>query len=68
MALKAKTKNNTNKNQEDALKEIKSEKMVPITFKVPLSLRQAAKIKAVQNRTTITDVLTEYLNKFVGNK
>jgi len=65
MALKIKSNTRINVNREEALKEIHAEEIVPITFKVPRSLRQTAKIRAAQNNTTVTDILTDYLKKYV---
>jgi hypothetical protein len=68
MALKIKSSNRTNVNIEAALKEIKTEKMVALTILVPQSLRENVKIKAIHNKTNVTNVIVDYLKEYVGNK
>jgi hypothetical protein len=65
MALKPKLQNNSNFHKEEALKEVVKEKMVNITILLPESLRDNLKVKAIRNKTNITNVLLSYIKEYV---
>ena len=48
MALSLKNNKRIHLNRDEALKELKSEKMVTMTILVPLSLKEDVKIKTIQ--------------------
>lgn len=66
MALKPKLKNNSNLQKEEALKEVVKEKMVYITILLPESLKDNFKVKTIRNKTNITNVLINYIKKYVN--
>ena len=67
MALKPKLKinNNSNLHKEEALKEVVKEKMVTITILLPESLRDNLKVKAIRNKSNITNVLINYIKEYI---
>ena len=65
MALKPKLQNNSNFHKEEALKEVVKEKMVNITILLPESLRDNLKVKAIRNKTNITNVLINYIKEYI---
>jgi len=65
MALKPKLKNNSNLYKEEALKEVVKEKMVNITILLPESLRDNLKVKAIRNKSNITNVLINYIREYI---
>ncbi len=65
MALKPKLKNNSNLHKEKALKEVVKEKMVNITILLPESLRDNLKVKAIRNKTNITNVILNYIREYI---
>jgi hypothetical protein len=65
MALKPKLKNNANLHKEEALKEVVKEKMVNITILLPESLRDNLKVKAIRNKTNITNVILNYIREYI---
>jgi hypothetical protein len=65
MALKPKLKNNSNLYKEQALKEVVKEKMVNITILLPESLRDNLKVKAIRNKTNITNVIINYIKEYI---
>lgn len=67
MALKPKLKinNNSNFHKEEALKEVVKEKMVNITILLPESLRDNLKVKAIRNKSNITNVLINYIKEYI---
>ena len=65
MALKPKLKNNSNLHKEEALKEVVKEKMVNITILLPESLRDNLKVKAIRNKTNITNVIVNYIKEYI---
>ena len=65
MALKPKLKNNPNLHKEEALKEVVKEKMVNITILLPESLRDNLKVKAIRNKTNITNVIINYIKEYI---
>ena len=67
MALKPKLKinNNSNLHKEEALKEVVKEKMVNITILLPESLRDNLKVKAIRNKTNITNVIINYIREYI---
>lgn len=66
MALKPKLQNNSNFYKEEALKEVVKEKMVNITILLPESLRDNLKVKAIRNKTNITNVIINYIKEYVN--
>lgn len=66
MALKIRSNDRINTNKEEALKEVVSEKMVTLTILVPQSLRENLKVKAIRDKTTITNLIINYLKKYIG--
>jgi phosphoribosyl-dephospho-CoA transferase len=66
MALKPKLKNNSNLYKEEALKEVVKEKMVGITILVPESVKDNLKVKAIRNKTNITNVLINYIKEYIN--
>jgi hypothetical protein len=67
MALKPKLKinsNNSNLYKEEALREVVKEKMVNITILLPESLRDNLKVKAIHNKTNITNVIVNYIREY----
>jgi hypothetical protein len=65
MALKPRLKNNSNFHKEEALKEVVKEKMVNITILLPESLRDNLKVKAIRNKTNITNVIVNYIKEYI---
>ena len=65
MTLKPRLKNNSNLHKEEALKEVVKEKMVNITILLPESLRDNLKVKAIRNKSNITNVLINYIKKYI---
>lgn len=65
MALKPKLQNNSNFHKEEALKEVVKEKMVNITILLPESLRDNLKVKAIRNKSNITNVLINYIREYI---
>lgn len=45
---------------------IKTEKTASITIRLPESLKQECKIKAVRNKTTITELIISYLKEYIS--
>ena len=66
MALKPKLKNNSNLYKEEALKEVVKEKMVGITILVPESVKDNLKVKAIRNKTNITNVILNYIKEYIN--
>ena len=64
MTLKPRLKNNSNLHKEEALKEVVKEKMVNITILLPESLRDNLKVKAIRNKTNITNVIVNYIKEY----
>ena len=65
MTLKHRLKNNSNLHKEEALKEVVKEKMVNITILLPESLRDNLKVKAIRNKTNITNVIINYIKEYI---
>ena len=65
MSLKPKLKNNSNLHKEEALKEVVKEKMVNITILLPESLRDNLKVRAIRNKTNITNVIINYIREYI---
>lgn len=65
MAFKPKLQNNSNLYKEEALKEVVKEKMVNITILLPESLRDNLKVKAIRNKSNITNVLINYIREYI---
>jgi hypothetical protein len=65
MTLKPRLKNNSNLHKEEALKEVVKEKMVNITILLPESLRDNLKVKAIRNKTNITNVIINYIREYI---
>ena len=65
MTLKPRLKNNSNLHKEEALKEVVKEKMVNITILLPESLRDNLKVKAIRNKSNITNVLINYIREYI---
>lgn len=65
MTLKPRLKNNSNLHKEAALKEVVKEKMVNITILLPESLRDNLKVKAIRNKTNITNVIINYIKEYI---
>ena len=65
MTLKPRLKNNSNLHKEEALKEVVKEKMVNITILLPESLRDNLKVKAIRNKTNITNVIINYIKEYI---
>lgn len=57
-------KSGYNIQKEIALNEIKAEEISTITIRIPRSLKERVKIKAIQNKTTITDIIVDSLKEF----
>lgn len=65
MALKVKSTNRISIDKEEALKEISREKMVTLTILVPESVRTDFKVKAIRNKTNITNVLLNCIKDYI---
>lgn len=65
MTLKPRLKNNSNLHKEEALKEVVKEKMVNITILLPESLRDNLKVKAIRNKSNITNVIINYIKEYI---
>ena len=65
MTLKPRLKNNSNLHKEEALKEVVKETMVNITILLPESLRDNLKVKAIRNKSNITNVLINYIREYI---
>lgn len=57
-------KSQYNVQKEIALNEIKAEEMSTITIRIPCSLKEKIKIKAIRDKTTITDVIINFLKEY----
>jgi hypothetical protein len=57
-------KSGYNIQKEIALNEIKAEEMSTITIRIPRSLKERVKIKAIQKKTTITDIIVDSLKDY----
>ena len=68
MALSLKNNKRIHLNRDEALKELKSEKMVTMTILVPLSLKEDVKIKTIQNKTNVTNLILEFLRTYVNKE
>ena len=68
MALKPKLQNNSNLYKEEALKEVVKEKMVNITILLPESLRDNLKVKAIRNKSNITNALINYIKEYIKDQ
>ena len=66
MALKPKLKNSSNLYKEEALKEVVKEKMVGITILVPESVKDNLKVKAIRNKTNITNVILNFIKEYIN--
>ncbi len=66
MALKPKLKNSSNLHKEEALKEVVKEKMVGITILVPESVKDNLKVKAIHNKTNITNVILNFIKEYIN--
>ena len=67
MALKPKLKNNSNLYKEEALKEVVKEKMVGITILVPESVKDNLKVKAIRNKTNVTNAILDFIKEYIKN-
>lgn len=67
MVLKIKDSKRDNFNKGEALKELLTESKETITILVPVSLKEKAKIKAIQNKTNITNLVLGFLENYVGD-
>lgn len=65
MALKIKSYNRISTDKKEALKDVMVEKMVTLTVLVPQSLRDNVKIKAIQNKTKVTNIILDYLKEYI---
>lgn len=66
MALKIRSNDRINTNKEEALKEVAAEKMVALTILVPQSIREDLKIKVIRNKTTVTNLILNYLKEYIS--
>ncbi len=66
MALKIRSSDRINTNKEEALKEVVAEKMVTLTILVPQSIREDLKVKVIRNKTTITNLILNYLKEYIS--
>ena len=55
-----------NTNKEEILKEVVAEKMVTLTILVPQSIREDLKVKVIQNKTTVTNLILNYLKEYIS--
>jgi len=68
MVLKPKKLNgNLNLYKEDAIKEVTKERMVNITILVPESVRDNLKVKAIRNKTNVTNVIVNYIKEYLSS-
>jgi hypothetical protein len=65
MALKPKLKNNSNLHKAEALNEVVKEKMVGITILVPESVKDNLKVKAIRNKTNVTNVILDFIKEYI---
>jgi len=66
MALKIRSSDRINANKEEALKEVVAEKMVTLTILVPQSIREDLKVKVIRNKTTVTNLILNYLREYIS--
>ena len=66
MALKIRSNDRINTNKEEALNEVTAEKMVTLTILVPQSIREDLKVKAIRNKTTVTNLILNYLREYIS--
>jgi hypothetical protein len=66
MALKIRSSDRINTNKEEALKEVAAEKMVTLTILVPQSIREDLKVKVIRNKTTVTNLILNYLREYIS--
>ena len=66
MALKPRSKERVNTYKEEALKEVSSERMVTLTILVPESVREDFKVKAIRNKTNVTNVILTYIKEYIN--
>lgn len=68
MPLKVKSKERINTYKEEALKSVSSERMVTLTILVPESIREDFKVKAIRNKTNITNVILNHIKNYILTK
>lgn len=68
MTLKPRSKERVNVYKEEALKEVSSERMVTLTILVPESIRDDFKVKAIRNKTNITNVILNHIKEYILTK
>lgn len=66
MALKIRSNDRINTNKEEALKEVAAEKMVMLSILVPQSIREDLKVKVIRNKTTVTNLILNYLKEYIS--
>lgn len=66
MALKPRSKERINTYKEAALKEVSCERMVTLTILVPESIREDFKVKAIRNKTNVTNVILNYIKEYIN--
>lgn len=66
MVLKIRSNDRINTNKEEALKEVAAEKMVTLTILVPQSIREDLKVKVIRNKTTVTNLILNYLREYIS--
>lgn len=67
MALKVKSSSRVHPHKAEVLKEITKEPTVMVTVLVPESLRLKCKLKALNNKTTISTLVLNFLKGYVDN-
>ena len=65
MTLQIKPVSVKNVNMEQAIKEVQSEKMTKLTLNISRSLRSEFKIAAERKDTNMTDVVMQYIKKYI---
>ena len=65
MTLQIKPISVKNVNMEQAIKEVQSEKMTKLTLNISRSLRSEFKIATERNDTNMTNVVMQYIKKYI---
>ena len=66
MTLKIKEPNTVQPRLKQSLDNIRSDNMCKLTIGIPKTLNSRFKIKAEQNSTNMTNVLLEYIYKYIN--
>lgn len=66
MVLKAKTTRRENQQKASAIDEATKEETIRLNADIPVRLHQQLKIRAVQERCSLTEIVTRVLNDYLS--